>query len=396
MTKGREKALQAQTMGKATDSPIEKVEEIEGIRGVLSIIVLIGHVKPVLVLWFWGCMEVFFAISGYLMCRIAIEYRSSPRFWNTYLLRRVYRIWPLYFVVYAFCLTFALVAEPIPGSSPHIVGWGAVREAFFLQNTKLLFHLYAIAHKPEDGYLEMFGPAWSVAMEDHFYLLAPVMAWVLLWLVRRTYGRRALAAVGLLAFAGICNTIRAAGISWWVFPGRADAFVLGGLVAAIAAHSMRTQADLTKIRWWTARLFVIASILTAVFAAAYYVPKIYEYTQGSWFELRQTAGVTLFAVFGASLTAVCVFKCFPSILAPLRLAPLQFLGTISYSTYLWHMPIIQMLGRMDWYSKLLPHGFHTPAAIAVVIPISYASHQWIEKPPLRFKRAFSPPDHRQT
>lgn len=372
-----------------SEASLRRVHAIEGIRGVLSVIVVAGHVNANLALWFWGCMEVFFAISGYLIGTISLRYRDSPNFWRTYLARRALRIWPLYFVVLSFCVGADLIRAAYFGDSTVGIGLGTLRDVFFLQNTEMYGQRFPEPSLVGGGYPSMFHHSWSVAIEEQFYLFAPWLTWAVVAGVRRLNGSRMRLAAGIAAVLIICVGIRALGISWWVLLGRLDAFVLGVLVACLLERSDRggLVPQVPMIR----RAFLACSVAAAGFALSYYVPDTYVYSLNSQYQWRHYLGVVVFALFGAALVAACVTRSFPRLLAPLGWRALQFLGKISYSTYLWHVPILLILKDLAWYRDEIPMGFHLPALFAIVLLASTISFHLIELPFIRFKPRFMPP-----
>lgn len=370
-------------------SSLRRIDSIEGMRGILSVIVVIGHVNANLALWFWGCMEVFFAISGYLIGTIALRYRDSPDFWSVYLLRRALRIWPLYFVVLLSCVGIDVLGFGAEGAGLHTLGSGTIRDLFFVQNTELYFERYPEPKIIGGGYPSTFHHSWSVALEEQFYLVAPWIAWALAALVTRLRMKPLRLAGIVIAFLALCVALRATGVTWWVLLGRMDAFAIGTLAACF----MSVQPDVVSpvclrlIRTG----FVVLSTVTAAYMLAYYVPRPYAFSLRSAYEWRHYLGVTLFALFGGMLILSCVTQAFPRLLSPLEWGVFQFLGRLSYSTYLWHVPILVLIRDRAWYARGVPHGFHAIVMLLIVIPFAYLSYRLIEQPPQRHKPRFAAP-----
>lgn len=363
-----------------------RIEAIEGLRGVLSIIVVIGHINMNFALWFWGCMEIFFAISGYLIGTIAIRHRAASNFWPTYLARRILRIWPLYFTVLASCVVADILSAGSLGESGLTDGWGTLRSLFFVQNTEYYFTTYPIPRYSGNGYPSMFNHSWSVALEEQFYLLAPVLAWLIsTWVERNGFSLRR-TVLPLLILLCACVAIRAAGVSWWILLGRLDGFVLGIVLAACLSRD--DSVAVFRTSYVAKAWFAIITSATIVFMLSYYFPDRYVYGDASPYEWRHYAGVTLFSLFGASLVGFCALTVNHNLLAPLRWPSTQYLGRISYSTYLWHVPIILLFNRSRWYVEEIPRGLHGPFLIAVVVVVATASYRVIELPAMNFKPRF--------
>jgi peptidoglycan/LPS O-acetylase OafA/YrhL len=130
----------------------------------------------------WMGVDLFFVLSGYLIGYqlLAPLARGEPLAWFAFYRRRALRILPAFLAVLAIYVAWPAAREA-PGVAP---AWQ------FLTFTLNLLIDYQ--HAPA------FSHAWSLCVEEHFYLLFPWLAW---WLVRRPSARRALAvALGVVAF----------------------------------------------------------------------------------------------------------------------------------------------------------------------------------------------------
>ncbi|MGH8694099.1 MAG: acyltransferase family protein, partial [Burkholderiales bacterium] len=161
-----------------------RIAEIEGIRGIMTLLVVAQHMMhggPLF--WVWGCMDIFFCISGFVITRILLENLTRPGFLKNYFIRRVLRIWPMYYVAMMFAFAVFYLTD---GSTLQDFGlsnaadwqpsWQAlVFPLVYLQNTEVY------SGSEPFNYLILFIHSWSVAVEEHFYLLWP---FVLLFLLR--------------------------------------------------------------------------------------------------------------------------------------------------------------------------------------------------------------------
>ena len=160
------------------------IPELDGIRAIAIWMVLVLHTfipdeesgqalarwpKPLLLIMGhgWLGVDLFFVLSGFLITGILLDSRNSPHYIRNFYSRRVLRILPVYFVCLAVVLYF------YAGYSSYFL-----LSLLFMANMAGLFQI-AIPHGP--------GVFWSLAVEEHFYLVWP-------WLVR-LLSRRALALV---------------------------------------------------------------------------------------------------------------------------------------------------------------------------------------------------------
>lgn len=348
-----------------------RVEELDGLRGLLSVIVVVGHLHVWLVPWFWGCMEAFYCLSGFLIGSIIFANIGKQGFATTYFVRRALRIWPLYYVVLAFCLVFqtalthalSLTWEP---------GRGVVQSLFFVQNVELLLQPGEYFTTDRPGYPVGFDHSWSVALEEQFYVLALPLCFVCRGLVLRN------AILLLVALALGSLVARIQGFNWWLLPARFDAFAGGLIVALLWRHRHQVPwSGLVISKLGGLGLPVSAGLLSVLFLA--------RGREGE--EAVSVYGVSLFALFAMCLISFLLTREGQASTRLFRWRPLRFLGQISYSTYLWHLPVI-------WYLKIcvsrIPALEEVPLsvlAIPAVFWASYASYLAIERPFLRMKES---------
>jgi peptidoglycan/LPS O-acetylase OafA/YrhL len=171
----------------------DRLAGLDGLRGVAIALVLWHHlVAPVLAPGrlnaateqAWVGVDLFFALSGFLIGGILIDRRDSPRLMRVFYLRRAARILPLYYLALA-AITGAVLAA-MPGSRHVSPLWV---HPLFLTNVA-----FAFSGVWDWGPLSVL---WSLAVEEQFYLVAP-------WLVRACRPDRVgWLAVGLVAGAEV-------------------------------------------------------------------------------------------------------------------------------------------------------------------------------------------------
>jgi len=161
--------------------------ELDGLRGAAIFMVLVYHyvsqqgaapagsltasVQRAVSMWATG-VDLFFVLSGFLIGGILMQQRDSPSFFRTFYIRRSVRILPIYYLWTTLYIVLVLAAGPFlrahahSGMTPQL-GWPVYIHYLFLQNFAF-FSLAGLASA-------WFGPTWSLAIEEQFYLLSPLI-----------------------------------------------------------------------------------------------------------------------------------------------------------------------------------------------------------------------------
>jgi len=214
-----------------------RLPALDGVRGLAILAVLLLHfvaqttattpleaaVNRVLSLGVLG-VDLFFVLSGFLITGILYDSRAEPAYFRSFYMRRVLRIFPLY---YGVLVALFVIVPALPGLAG---GWLAS-----LQERQEWAWLYGVnVYLAREGrwslsYVEHF---WSLAVEEHFYLVWPVVVWALAdrprALVRASLAiaAGAMAARMAAAAAGV-NPVALAVLT----PFQLDALCLGGAAA---------------------------------------------------------------------------------------------------------------------------------------------------------------------
>jgi peptidoglycan/LPS O-acetylase OafA/YrhL len=297
--------------------------DIEGLRGVAVALVVVYHAGlPFLRAGLIG-VDIFFVVSGYLITSLLTQELNLsgrinlPRFYA----RRARRLLPAAtLVVVAVCLAEAILASPLVQAR---VLKDAV--ATMLYSSNIYFcqakRSYFFSGTPPSPLIH----TWSLAVEEQFYLAWPVL---LLLLARFTRSSRVkvffLALITLVSFAGFLWLARGSQImAFFQSPARAWEFGIGG-VASFA--TLPWLARYKNLCGWAGIAGLLALILSAELLPVSEKFPLYLLT----IPAIATAAVLL-AGAGAPSSLVAGL---------LKSRPLQWLGTISYSLYLWHWPVL--------------------------------------------------------
>ena len=370
------------------------VPALDGVRGVAIALVLlvhfVGDVAPVgklekvlFQLATYGSfgVDLFFVLSGFLITGILFDSKSDPHYFKNFYMRRVLRIFPLYYGVLA--LLF-LVLRWIPFFQGPEMDEMVSRQGWAWA--------YAInIHIAREGTwsLPYIGHFWSLAVEEHFYFLWPLVVWLA---PRKVLIR--ICAVVIVAALGLRMAMYFAGVNalaiYTLTPCRFDALCLGGLMAITVRGE---GGDEVWVRWLkrAGTWLLVPSALFIVLTAA-----INARTTFGWEILRPLRESCWTFCFGG-LLAFAVTAPKGSLVGRVFSSPtLTFLGKYSYGLYVFHQAIAQTMIKRDWVtgwlqwipSHLLAVLLQAAAGIALSVAIAFASYQLFEKRFLSLKTRF--------
>ena len=331
---------------------------LDGIRGLAVAIVVLHHLKVPWIHAGWLGVDLFFALSGFLITESVLgtgDGTGLSAFWK----RRAWRLGPAMAVLLAW---YAAISIGASDRGMRFTWLGASAGQF------LDIHDAASLHGP---FSEHLGHLWSLSMEVQFYIVWPLL---LMALVRRGASRPVILVAPMLLFAlsTIERTVLAVHhMSWnrlYLGPDtRSTALWAGCIVGLLHAWGAFDRS----------RVLRPGSIVLAVPA---FITLGWLVTLPSMsFVLRapERWGLTVIGVCAGILVAAGASARGGPLRLLLEWPPLEWLGRISYSVYLWHVPLIAELRRAH------PH-LSTPGQAAIIIPASllagWLSYVVVERP----------------
>jgi peptidoglycan/LPS O-acetylase OafA/YrhL len=375
-------------MSATTLAPDTRFASLDGLRGVAALVVLFHHVAFVIpafsdtyrtqdlvgpdnpVWWFAytplkiltagpEAVVVFFLLSGFVL---ALEPLRKPAYdWVAYYPRRIVRLYvPIVAsVVLAVVLVLIVPRDPSRASS----SWLTMLADPSLRPTAILGEATVLFHPP---LFPLNGPLWSLVWEVWFSLLLP-LAIALVLLVRRHWW-----IVAVLSFA----------LSWVGFAFEWGALVylpmfMVGVAMARGIEDLRRWADaISRLRFAA----VVWALLTLLGLGLLVWSWMYRGTGAIDTVLAASISPEKL-VGGTILLFACAFS--PAAVRALTVRPVAWLGRVSFSLYLVHVPVLLAIafavGAQDWWLTVV---LAIPAALLVAWGFSKA----VEVPAHRLSR----------
>ena len=387
-------------MGPNTVSAPRFYPALDGIRAVAVTMVLIIHYLPGVFPFAWLGVQPFFVLSGFLITGILFESIDDPHRFRNFYARRALRIFPLYYALLALWTAIALLTH-----GP-IYGYYALC-LVYLQNFLLLLTHGQIPEILVTGSGLRFGalgPLWTLAIEEQFYLIWPVLVFAV-----RDRRRLMQLCVALIVFrlgiaaywqTHLSPATLQLGLICHMLPTQCDGFLMGGLVALWLRGdpSRRIQAKAgvmaaCGLLFYAALLFLLHKQPGIIGGQ-----NVFDYTSG----FQGTIGLPL-ANLVSALILIAVVQKGSVAFRLMNPRALRSVGRISYGIYLLH-PMVLWLTEGAWrrvYRLFHATRFfgttHAIAAAGLTLVIAYASFYGFERPFLKLKDRFSPsPSHTVT
>lgn len=324
--------------------------EIDGLRCVAVMAVLAYHFGLLEAEGGFVGVDVFFVISGYLITGIVWSEVRAQRFsLIKFYERRVRRIFPaLAAVLIVTTAVAALVQMPLDFKD-----YGESLFAVTIFASNFFFYLRT-GYFNGEAEIRPLLHTWSLAVEEQFYFFLPLLLHALN--SRRQWAVPLLAIIGVLSFA-LCAVMmdgntQAAFFMLWA---RAWEFLFGSL---LAVSRIRPGGRLVQeLAGWMG----IVLIAGAVFGYTAETPF------PGWAAILPTVGATAILYAGGKSSVGRI----------LSMRVMVFLGTISYSMYLWHWPLVSFFRYLGGRE---PNTLEGLAMVTVSIGLAYVSWRWVEQP----------------
>lgn len=394
-----------------------EIASLDGLRAIAALSVMLFHCYylvtshviiggvDVAYIWNYGQsgVHLFFVLSGFLLftpyARAMLNAQQLPstrRFFQ----RRALRILPAYYVCLAIlaALQFRslLSVSGLENIGVHII---------------MLHDDFATTNRAING------PFWTLAVEAQFYVVLPLFAWAIARFVgaTRSRGRIVVGVLGVIAGAlalrmvdevvqgklatrhGIVGSLAKVffHLTFGVQGKYLEVFALGMLCSVLYLAAQEESRRLRRSLPWLGAALVAVAVVAMIGLAR--VQMVQDILTPPYFML--THATDMLVIGGPLLTGLPYAALTIGVLwaprwlrAVFELRVLRFIGLISYSLYLWHLPILNVAQRV---AIALPQDariwFMIVIGFTVAVPVAFLSYHFVERPFLARRRKLAVP-----
>jgi peptidoglycan/LPS O-acetylase OafA/YrhL len=334
------------------------IPEIQALRAIAVSLVVWYHLSPETLPGGFVGVDVFFVISGFLITGHIAREISEKRFsLSAFYARRIRRLLPASFLVLGVSLAATILFVPRLYWKPFAQEVAA--SALYSENWLLARN--AVDYLAAENVASPVQHFWSLAVEEQFYLVWPVVMLLLFALARKNM-RIVAGLISLVFFASLAVSIVLTetnpSAAYFITPTRVWELAAGGLVALIPTARVITLRKLPIAFLGSAGLALIA--MSAGFLTT---------------ETPYPGIAAALPVFGTILVIVSSIGVATRFRTVMRNGVFDFVGKISYSVYLWHWPIIIFLPFLmpevsGWNASMI--------VLALTLGLAYLSWRYIE------------------
>jgi peptidoglycan/LPS O-acetylase OafA/YrhL len=360
--------LKRATRRQSTRSPeAHRVSQLDFIRGIAILAVMEYHffTVPVQNSWArgfeyfgkrvgWMGVDLFFVLSGFLVGGLLIQefLKSGDIRTKRFLLRRMFKIWPAYYLY----ILFQICVRRHPLAS---FAWQNILNVQNYAGTSL-------SH------------TWSLAVEEHFYLALPFFLLVLFKSRLRRWSILILSSCCFLVLIGRVISVYAlhAGDPQWKTHARVDGLLFGVILSYIFYTDRKSFEKLQKL-WWALILLCLGGILFVLH-------------EGHGTRLMWSFGYTVnYIWFGSVL--ILIYGYHGKLLKTVLYRIIAQIGLYSYGIYLWHLSVREPLATLA--SHIMPAarwGFLLISQYLAAIFLGVLLTKAVEFPMLRLRDRLIP------
>ncbi len=367
--------------------PLRYVPEFDGLRGIAILGVLLFHTGRFSL--GWTGVVLFFVLSGFLITGILLDGKQRPAYFRNFYARRALRIFPAYYLMLA--LTWWIkrdftISPADTGIQPAVPEWTYF--IVYVQNYWMGGQRFGtpLSH--------LLGFSWTLAVEEQFYLVWPLLVYLLNVRTLLLLCAALVAAAPLLRM-WISSASGNPMLTLAALPSHLDSLALGAAICLISRDA--------RLRGWLtwragAALLAVAGIPLAILVAATGLAPYGLTSRLQWMNLPGNAWfLTLISLtFGAVL--ILALARTPRLSPALAWRPLRALGKISYGVYLYFSLAYFLVSTMYKVSVFLPlPGSRigewellaiNAAQMMLTVAMAAVSYRYLERPLLDLKQRF--------
>lgn len=342
------------------------------IRGIAILIITLYHLFYTIALFRFGWIgvDLFFVLSGFLITASLLKARGHPFFFRNFYTKRILRTFPLYYLTITAFFFFgqAVFTHKNPGSAFYF--YDNHQNWFWLLRQNWLFIQEGVPSMPYLVHL------WSLAVEEQFYLIWPVVV-----VITRTnnFLKKLIVILFCLVVTYrlfVCFGQSTGFVNYYHNTlTRSDSLLAGSFIAVLHYEDKKIPTS------------VIQTIIFAWIIMLVYLITVYG---------NINPDNMIMGTFGYSMTAMAFSSILYRLLASSSIkfykftiaSPLIYLGKISYSIYLFHIPVFLTIGKLLSSFTNVPRYAIGLYSLSAILLISSFSYFLIERPILSLKRYF--------
>ncbi len=326
-----------------------RIQSLDGLRGIAILSVLLIHHG--LFNNGWMGVDLFFVLSGFLITQLLRKEADEPFYWKRFYVKRATRILP------PLVLTVVLAYVFTP-------------KAHLLATVGYLLSLSGLIELSRFHILPL-GPLWSLAVEEHFYLLWP---FAVRYLPRKHLLFVLSAVIVMVPFLRMyfSHPVPMAQLTpiYFLTPFRIDEMSFGCLLAIL----LESEATAAALQQWSKWLFGFsAATYLVIWSLLHHV----LYFPGAHTKFFDCTGYTLVAVFCFFAVAHVRLNRDSWASRALSFSPLVFVGRISYGIYLYHLLIKSLV---MWTTHITSERMALLGDFPLVLFLSWLSYTYYESP----------------
>jgi peptidoglycan/LPS O-acetylase OafA/YrhL len=346
----------------------EYLPYIDGLRGVAIIFVVLAHMGLGRIIPGGFGVSLFFFISGLLITRLLIieSQQNGKISLKKFYLRRIFRLYPALLLM----TILAVVILVLFHTRIHFLA--ILSSLFYFAN-----YYYAYFKPPAINDLDnIFNIAWSLSVEEHFYLVFPILFYffykggsrLLLYLLVIVCGAAFAYRYHLLYYTAEEDAVIT--LIYVVTETRVDS-IIWGCISSLLIHQVQSKWYLNVLHSKWALVIGVAIIFSSVLFSDRIFAEAFRFTRQS------LAFMFIVPTIGFLAKGAIIKRIFENFI-------LVFIGKLSYSLYLFHWLAVTMANYFFKFASPTWFVF----AIVLSILFSLASYYWVERPFVRFRKKF--------
>ncbi len=350
---------------KTSQSSLQFRKDIEGLRAIAILLVVFYHAELTTFSGGYIGVDVFFVLSGYLITWLLVkeaEETGSIDLWRFYS-RRARRLLPAMALMLAITVPMgAILLAPI---EQRIYANSAISTAAYLSN--LYFAKESTNYLGTDSENNPFLHTWSLSVEEQFYFFWPVFVMFSLGVLGRK--KKCVSRKKLIFYMTLAATLSFVATVYlaknnqpWAFfmsPARAWEFALGAMAVLIPHSSLERSRLISSVSGWLGLIGI--SIVALVYSKSTPFP--------GWLSLPPVLSTIIILRSGSYNQESLISKL-------LCWRPLQEIGRLSYSWYLWHWPVLVLAAAIKPNLTKLEN----ISLLILALIISEISYRYVENP----------------